>query len=292
MAVQIAAETEVAPQDRFDYYWNQRGEWVEEPNVRRGGESGVQRVVGRDGQLLYAKRQTGHIYRSWLHPFGRPTVLRELDALTGVSRLGVRVPQIVFCGAQPDPQHKWRALLVTKSLDGFDELEKWEAAGGRAQYGEAVYERVLKDLAENLARMHKGRWQHSCIYIKHVFVRVTGEGDSAQVEVALIDLEKCRQRLTAYRAASHDMKQLRRHSSFSDTDWKNSSTFMRRRLAALSKVYSDETRNCTRFVFGWSLGSCFIGGGGLGAAPHAGDRCYHRRCSLRSTTGGESLRGD
>ena len=221
MAVQTAAETEVAPQDRFDYFWNQRGEWVEEPNVRRGGESGVQRVMGRDGQLLYAKRQTGHIYRSWLHPFGRPTVLRELDALTGVSKLGVRVPEIVFCGAQPDPQHKWRALLVTKSLDGFQELEHWlAAAGGRDQCGDGVYERVLKDLAENLARMHKGRWQHSCIYIKHVFVRVTGEGDSAQVEVALIDLEKCRQRLTAYRAAAHDMKQLRRHSSFSDTDWK------------------------------------------------------------------------
>ncbi|MGN4048418.1 lipopolysaccharide kinase InaA family protein [Pseudomonas sp. SM4] len=220
MAVQFAAGTDVAPQDRFDYYWNQQGEWVEEPNVRRGGESGVQRVIGRDGQLLYAKRQTGHIYRSWLHPFGRPTVLRELDALTGVSKLGVRVPEIVFCGAQPDPQYKWRALLVTKSLDGFDELEKWEAAGGRTQYGEAVYERVLKDLAENLARMHKGRWQHSCIYIKHVFVRVTGEGESAKVEVALIDLEKCRQRLTAHRAAAHDMKQLRRHSSFNGADWK------------------------------------------------------------------------
>lgn len=220
MAVQFAAETEVVPKDRFDYYWNQRGEWVEEPNVRRGGESGVQRIMGRDGQLLYAKRQTGHIYRSWLHPFGRPTVLRELDALTGVTRLGVRVPEIVFCGAQPDPEFKWRALLVTKSLDGFQEFEQWEAAGGREQYGEAVYERVLKDLAENLARMHKGRWQHSCIYIKHVFVRVTGEGESAKVEVALIDLEKCRQRLTAHRAAAHDMKQLRRHSSFSATDWK------------------------------------------------------------------------
>jgi len=78
---------------------------------------------------------------------------------------------------------------------------------------------VLKDLADNLARMHKGRWQHSCIYIKHVFVRVTGVGEAAKVEVALIDLEKCRQRLTAYRAAAHDMKQLRRHSSFSATDW-------------------------------------------------------------------------
>jgi hypothetical protein len=132
----------------------------------------------------------------------------------------VRVPQIVFCGAQPDPVHKWRALLVTKSLDGFQEYQHWLAAGGREQYGEAVHERVLKDMADNLARMHKGRWQHSCIYIKHVFVRVSGEGEAATVEVALIDFEKCRQRLTAYRAASHDMKQLRRHSSFSDADWK------------------------------------------------------------------------
>lgn len=220
MAVQYAAESEVAGVSQFDYYWNQQGEWVEEPNVRRGGESGVQRVRGADGQLLYAKRQTGHIYRSWLHPFGRPTVLRELDALTGVSKIGVRVPEIVFCGAQPDPVHKWRALLVTKSLDGFQEIMHWYEGGGRERHGEAVHDRVLKDLAENLARMHKGRWQHSCIYIKHVFVRVTGEGEAAKVEVALIDLEKCRQRLTAYRAASHDMKQLRRHSSFNSTDWK------------------------------------------------------------------------
>ncbi|MHC8409869.1 lipopolysaccharide kinase InaA family protein [Pseudomonas sp. Hz4] len=219
MAVQCAAETDVTPQDRFDYFWNQRGEWVEEPNVRRGGESGVQRVVSSNGQLLYVKRQTGHIYRSWLHPFGRPTVLRERDALTRMQLLDVGVPEIVFCGAQRDPVHKWRALLVTKSLDGFEEIEHWYAGGGRERHGEAVQDRVLKDLAENLARMHKGRWQHSCLYDKHVFVRVTGEGEAAKVEVALIDLEKCRQRLTARRAAVHDMKQLRRHSSFSTTDW-------------------------------------------------------------------------
>jgi hypothetical protein len=220
MAVQCAAEQEVAPQDRFDYFWNQRGEWVEEPNVRRGGESGVQRVTASDGQLLYAKRQTGHIYRSWLHPFGRPTVLREQDALIGLRKLDVRVPDIVFCGAQRDPVHKWRALLVTKSLDGFQEIEHWYAGGGRERHGEAVHDRVLKDLAENLARMHKGRWQHSCLYIKHVFLRVSGEGELSRPEIALIDLEKCRQRMTASQAAAHDMKQLRRHSSFSAADWK------------------------------------------------------------------------
>ncbi|MDZ5435573.1 lipopolysaccharide kinase InaA family protein [Pseudomonas fluorescens] len=219
MAVQCAAGSGVVSQDCFDYFWNQRGEWVEEPNIRRGGESGVERVVSSDGQMLYAKRQTGHTYRSLLHPVGRPTVLRERDALIGVGQLGVGVPEIVFCGAQRDPVHKWRALLVTKSLDGFLELEHWYAAGERERHGEALHDRVLKELAENLARMHKGRWQHSCLYTKHVFVRVTGEGEAAKVEIALIDLEKCRQRLSARQAAIHDLKQLRRHSSFSPTDW-------------------------------------------------------------------------
>ncbi|MGH8386742.1 MAG: lipopolysaccharide kinase InaA family protein [Pseudomonas sp.] len=129
MAVQYAAGSDVFFQDHFDYFWNQRGEWVEEPNVRRGGESGVQRVMGSDDQLLYFKRQTGHIHSSLLHPFGRPTVLRERDALIGVD-------------------------------------------------------------------------------------------EASRVEAALINLEKCRQRLSARQATAHDMKQLRRHSSFSPTDWK------------------------------------------------------------------------
>jgi len=203
----------------FEYFWNQQGEWVEAPNVRRGGESGVQRINAGNGNLLYAKRQTGHIYRSLFHPFGRPTVLREQDALLALTRLDVGVPQVVFCGAQRDQVHKWRALLVTHALDGFVELEQWYAAGERERHGEALHERILQALAENLARMHKGRWQHGCLYIKHVFVRVSGEGESAKAEVALLDLEKCRQRLTARSAASHDLKQLRRHSSFSDSDW-------------------------------------------------------------------------
>lgn len=132
---------------------------------------------------------------------------------------------MVFCEARRDSQHQWKALLVTASLDGFDEIDNWYAAGGRERYGELVHERVLRELAGTLARMHKGRWQHGCLYSKHIFVRVTGEGDSANVEVALLDFEKCRQRLTAYRAASHDMLQLRRHSSWNSADWTKLSYF-------------------------------------------------------------------
>jgi hypothetical protein len=219
MGVDVVAESTGSKGDRFNYFWSQRGEWVEEPNVRRGGESGVQRVFTENGRLIYIKRQTGHIYRSWLHPFGRPTVLRERDALEGLRQLHVNVPKMIFSGAQRDENHQWQALLVTASLDGFDEIENWYAAGGREQYGEVVHDQILAELAQNLARMHLGRWQHSCLYIKHVFVRVTGEGETAKAEVALLDLEKCRRRWTAYGAAQHDIKQLRRHSSFKPAEW-------------------------------------------------------------------------
>ncbi|MCQ3030514.1 InaA protein [Pseudomonas syringae] len=219
MGVQAAMEPTISKEERFDSFWAQHGDWVEEPNRRRGGESGVQRLIADDGQLIYVKRQVGHTYRSWLHPFGRPTVLRERDAIQGLSGLDVNVPRLIFCGAQRDKSHEWRALLVTAALDGFVEIEDWYAAGGREHHGEALHDQLLHELAGNLARMHKGRWQHSCLYIKHVFVRVVGEGDNAKAEVALLDLEKCRRRLIAVAAARHDLKQLRRHSSFTSTDW-------------------------------------------------------------------------
>lgn len=206
-------------ESRFDFYWRQQGEWVEEPNQRRGGESGVQRLDDGNGKLLYAKRQVGHIYRSLLHPFGRPTVLRELDALNSFEQLGVRVPRIVFCGAERGADKQWRALLVSEALDGFVELDTWHAEGARERYPQVVHERMLKDLADNLARMHLGHWQHGCLYGKHVFVKVIGEGEQARGEVALLDLEKCRRRISCQRAAGNDLRQLRRHSSMNDAEW-------------------------------------------------------------------------
>ena len=68
------------------------GDWVEPPNQRRGGLSGVQRVQLDDGRLLYRKQQVGHLYHSWRHPLGYPTLMRERDALYDCLRLGVPVP--------------------------------------------------------------------------------------------------------------------------------------------------------------------------------------------------------
>jgi hypothetical protein len=37
--------------------------------------------------------------------------------------------------------------------------------------------------------------------------------------VALLDLEKCRRRISCQRAAGNDLRQLRRHSSLNDAEW-------------------------------------------------------------------------
>jgi hypothetical protein len=201
----------------FDNWWQIQGEWVEEPNDRRGGFSGVQRIY-KDATLLYAKRQTGHIHRSLLHPFGRPTVLREQEALLGARKAGVKVPEIVYCAAQRSSDG-WRALLITKALEGFQPIDEWYASKGREQYGEALHQQLLVEVAHTLAHLHTARWQHGCMYIKHIFVRISGEGQARAAEVALLDLEKCRRRLTSKQAAVHDMLQLRRHSSWDQADW-------------------------------------------------------------------------
>lgn len=222
------------PQD-FEQWWNIHGEWVETPNQRRGGESGVQRLSMQDGRVLYAKRQVGHIYRSLCHPFGRPTVLRERDALIALERIGVKAPHMLYCDVRRDERHNWRGLLISEELTGFLDLDSWYAAGGREQLSDAEHDRLLQSVAELLARFHRARWRHGCLYQKHVFARIVPGAEGAEIEVALLDLEKSRRTVSSKRAARHDMQQLRRHSSWSAGDWARLGYFYERALGSTLK---------------------------------------------------------
>jgi hypothetical protein len=191
----------------FDRWWHSPGQWVEPANQRRGGESGVRLLQQRSGQSpLYCKRQTGHLYRTLLHPFGRPTILRELQAYRAFARIGIQTPNLVYCAARQQ-DGDWQALLVTEALPGFVSLEQWYAS----DHATVLNQAVLRQLAVTLARLHLAGWQHGCCYPKHLFVRVQADTGGHGVRIALLDLEKSRRRWYVKRASQHDLRQLMRH---------------------------------------------------------------------------------
>lgn len=214
MCTLVRRETASVAQAEFDAWWDSEGRWVEPPNERRGGDSGV-RVIARGSDVLYCKRQRGHLYRSLCHPFGQPTVLRELKAYRALRQIGLVLPELVYGGARRT-EAGWQAVLVTRRLDGHCSLEDWYA-GPAAAVSAAQRRAVLRRLADCLARLHRHRWQHGCLYAKHVFVATDGE---APPRVALIDLEKARRRLSVAIASRHDMDQLARHrGAMPAADW-------------------------------------------------------------------------
>ena len=73
----------------------------------------------------------------------------------------------------------------------------------------------MQEVGRTVARFNRARWQHGCLRTKHLFVRLQG----GQVEIATLDLEKTRQRISALYAARHDISQLRRHVPWGDDLW-------------------------------------------------------------------------
>ena len=192
---------------------------VVEAEFKRGGESGVQRVRDKNHKLLYIKRQSGHLYRSWRHPLGRPTVLREQQAMQALSKLGIHVPRLVYCEAQKDAG-QWRALLVSEALEGFVSLDDWYASGEPQRDGGELNRNMLQQLSIMLSRLHRAAWQHGCLYPKHIFIKRHQTADGDWAEVALLDLEKSRRRLLSVTASRRDLQQLYRHKgAMPEGDW-------------------------------------------------------------------------
>lgn len=208
----------VAQGQDFDYWMGLPGEWVEQPNERRGGTSGVQRVQLDDGRLLYRKQQVDHCYRDWQHPLGEPTVRREERVIQAFNQLGIPVPELVFCGTRRREDGRWQALLLTEALNGFVSLDECFSAGLAADWSAALRHALFVRVGEVLSRMHRARWQHGCLYPKHIFVRIDADD---RFEVALLDLEKCRQRFSRLRAARSDMRQLKRRCVWGDAEWRS-----------------------------------------------------------------------
>ena len=204
----------------FAHWWSAPGEWVEPPNERRNGWSGMMRVPD-EGRTLYVKRQRNHMCRSWRHPFGWPTASREWFYLHRLRALGVPAPTPVFHQVRHCPEGV-EAVLVTEELVGFSALDD------QLDLDQDRRIALANEIGLMLGRLHGARLQHSSLYGKHIMVRWDGE----RPHTALIDLEKMRPRLTRRLAAHHDLEQLaRRQQVLKGEDW---NALMRAHAACLA----------------------------------------------------------
>lgn len=202
--------------DSFEAAWQRRAEWFEEPNVRRGGWSGVCRLglpSPTGGEVgVFMKRQENHQRRCLRHPLtGEPTFAREFRMLRYLQAHAVPAPRPVFFAADVI-DGKPRGILITEELAGFRPLDavvdELFASGRRPPL--RLQRALLAAVAHTVRRLHDARVQHSSLYPKHLFVRLQGD---APPDVALIDLEKSRTTLLAPLRTVHDLDALNRHSA-------------------------------------------------------------------------------
>jgi hypothetical protein len=195
----------------FTDVWNLQAEWFEAPNQRRSGWSGVSRIELKtpEGGVLpvFLKRQQNHNTFSLQHPFGQPTFKREYDNIMKMQTLGLPMASIVYYGEQRI-DGKTCAALISKALDDFKSMNQWWECHTKTEVRHAV----LAAIADWVAILSQKKWQHGCLYDKHIFIRDTKENDQFDKnDICFIDLEKMRHCLTVSRAANENIEQLLRH---------------------------------------------------------------------------------
>lgn len=178
----------------FTELWAAKLPWVEEPNYRRGGWSGVARYQ-LDPQdptsIVYIKRQQDHIFRPWSHPKrGLPTFYREMCSILNFQQHDIPVVTPLFFDMRKQ-DGKQQAILVTQALLGYESLDhllvKWQAHGFP---NEATCKAIVYKIATTLRHIHDIGYRHGCYKDKHIFLRY--DEASATADIRLLDFEVTR----------------------------------------------------------------------------------------------------
>lgn len=194
----------------YDALWALKLEAVDEPNTERGGWSSVYRLDLGEA-VFYLKRQSNHLARSLLRPFGEPTFTREFRNIQRFQVLGIPALEAAFF-AERRVAGERRAILLTRALDGWCDLDSllrnWQARPESERTG------ILLACAELARRLHAAGQLHGCFYPKHIFLKEEGLKESAGVfQARLIDLEKIRPLLFGERERIKDLEPLLRRAS-------------------------------------------------------------------------------
>lgn len=196
--------------DTFEKLWAIEADWFEPPNKRRGGWSGVSRIVlngPNEPVVLFLKRQENHKYRPLRNIVkGAPTFRREMRNIKRFLVHGIPIPEAVYYGERKVGK-KSRAILITasiapayQSLDYW--LEHWQQEGFPP---EQEYKKILTAIAKAVSFVHKKRFKYGSMVSKHIFLQYT---PGTTPHVRFIDLEKARYWFLPINAALSDLNAL------------------------------------------------------------------------------------
>ena len=197
----------------FDALWTLKAEWFEEPNIRRGGWSGVIKIplkqTNDEPVFIFIKRQENHMSRTWRHPIsGVATFQKEYNNLKRFQRYKIPTLELVYFGTRSYNGDR-QAILATKELDGYRALNVLLLnSGSNLLKSPQSRQALLKATAKILCHMHQHRLQHNSLYPKHIFAKPVGES----WDIRIIDLETAKRRLFKSTAILRDLGTLRRQT--------------------------------------------------------------------------------
>lgn len=198
----------------FEAVANRQFDWFEPPNQRRGGWSGVSRIIlnpealPEEQETVFLKVQQNHWFRAPNNYFRRHlTFEREIEAMTQIAPIVSCTPEILLFGRWNTGPDSW-AVIITRSLDGWFPLNGWiQGKNGLVPPDQATLLKIFEAIASTSRRLNKAGWVHLSFSAKHLFVRPNTD---AAYDICLIDYEKCRRHvLPGYRTikdCSHFMR--------------------------------------------------------------------------------------
>jgi len=215
----VSARLLIAPAERellaaaglvsFGALWAARTTGVEAGNVARGGTSAVgvlELATAAGPQRYFLKRQENFNCRTLRHCWrGIPLAQRESRAIVALCERGIATLEVAAFGRERRAGAD-RALLLTRALDDYRDLDAWLAENPHRP----VRHRLMEAIGAQLAALHTAGWRHGCLYPKHLFVARDFAVGEVAVPVRLIDLEKCK-RIRRRCAGLRDLDTLLRH---------------------------------------------------------------------------------
>lgn len=199
-------------------------DWFEAPNKRRGGWSGVTRIVlnpdapETEQKAVFLKIQQNHFYIAPNTGFlKRLTFEREYAAMSTLRPACPAIPEVLMFAKWTQDGNRG-SILVTEALDGWHLLRDWQ--DGKASLpkpDQATLHKALEAIAATSRQLNQAGWIHMCYSAKHIFVRP--KTDDEGFDVRVIDLEKTRKRIGLGRRTIKDSSHFLRHTpNLSDAD--------------------------------------------------------------------------